>query len=85
MAKTVLAWDTDRHGEGCECGVCDSTGAAYGAAIISYMDFKVKDMSEDEFMEYLQEQEPVEVVYASSMDSAIEQAKDIAGIARRSA
>ena len=33
MKLFVRLDDIDRHGEGCECGDCDSNGKSYGAGI----------------------------------------------------
>lgn len=27
-------WDIDRHGEGCDCGLCDPRGRSYGVAAV---------------------------------------------------
>jgi hypothetical protein len=34
MAMTLKYDDIDRHGEGCDCGLCNSIGKSYGVAIM---------------------------------------------------
>jgi len=34
MKYSLILDDMDRHGAGCDCGVCNSNGKSYGVAII---------------------------------------------------
>jgi hypothetical protein len=55
--------DIDRHGEGCQCGLCNGIGKSFGAGI-----YKV-----------LEPDEPIERLYAASDESAIQNARQISG------
>lgn len=74
MHVVVLLDDTDWHGSGCTCGLCNANGKSYGVAI--YNALQTPEASDgDDFHERLREQEPLARVYGPSEDAAYHNAR----------
>lgn len=55
--------DIDRHGIGCECGLCNSNGKAYGCAL-----FDAEDRAKED---------PIDRIYGPSEQAVLENAKTL--------
>lgn len=72
MKVFLLESDIDRHGAGCRCGYCNSNGKSYGVAVIPVTR---KFESEEDIEDYVENQDPIDVIYAESEKSAMDEAR----------
>ena len=74
MAKVLLVQDdVDRHGEGCDCGVCNHIGKSYGVGVYDATGYDGSDTALDAALMC----GPLERAYGCSEDAAMTAARDV--------
>jgi len=67
MKVCLIVDDMDHHGEGCDCGLCNSNGKSYGVGIFPKKATRTATEASD----------PLDRVYGPSEDAALSNARQV--------